>query len=317
MNTTIAATALMMTRGLGRRTLADFIERVPPDALADVVRFETSALVDKYGLPPTLAERLSDSLVAAERLEDDFAESGVVAITKRDERYPHRLLDVLGSDAPPVLFVIGNIDLASRSAVGFCGSRKASEKGLKVARDAAAMLAAEGIVLVSGYASGVDLAVHRSSLEAGGTTIFVLAEGILHFRAKRDVAPLLTAENHLVVSEFPPGLPWLARSAMQRNRTIIGLSDAMIVIESGLTGGTYACGEATLECGRPLFVADYAAPADSAEGNQHFLNRGASPLRGNSEGVPNLWRVLQVVKDADSPTAIRQTHPTLFPDDAD
>ena len=62
-----------------------------------------------------------------------------------------------------------------------------------------------------------------------------------------------------------------ARHAMQRNNTIIGLSDAMIVIESGTTGGTHACAEAAMRIGHPLFVAEYAAPADSAEGNKSFV----------------------------------------------
>ena len=91
----------------------------------------------------------------------------------------------------------------------------------------------------------------------------------------------------------------------------------MVVIESGLTGGTYACGVATLEYRRPLFVADYATPAVSAEGNQYFLGKGALPLRGDREGVPYLGRVLQAVEQPETVSRGRKAVATLFPDGTD
>jgi predicted Rossmann fold nucleotide-binding protein DprA/Smf involved in DNA uptake len=164
-----------------------------------------------------------------------------------------------------------------------------------VAADSASLLGARGVNVVSGYAAGVDLAAHRAALEAGGVTTVVLAEGIVHFRAKREIKGLLGDDNYVVVSEYSPRLPWNARQAMQRNNTIIGLSDALIVIESGATGGTRACGEAAMQLGRPLFVADYAVPANSAEGNKVFLDRGATALRGDRQGRPNLGKVFDVL----------------------
>lgn len=298
MNSTLAGTALMMTRGLGRKTLACLVARVADlgGNLADVVSADAETLVETYGLSEQIAAAIPRAVAESLPIVTELEQRGVQALTKLDGAYPQRLVEVLGDDAPPILFVAGNTELLSRRAVGFCGSRKASDKGLRVGRDSAAMLARQGLNIVSGYASGVDLEVHRSALESGGATAFVLPDGILHFRAKREVASLLTPSNHVIVSEFPPRLPWLARNAMQRNATIIGLSDAMIVIEAGTTGGTFACAESTLKYKHPLFVAHYAMPADSASGNQDFLKRGATPLRGNTEGVPNLAKVLESVE---------------------
>lgn len=298
MTTRLAATALMMTRGLGRKTLASVVSRIADrgGSLDDVLTANAQSLVRDFGMSEQSAADLPRAVAEAMPLIPQLEQRGVRVLTLDAPEYPQRLIEVLGQDAPAILFVAGNVELLSRRAVGFCGSRKASEKGLRVGRDSAAILAQQGLNIVSGYASGVDLEVHRSALEAGGTTAFVLADGILHFRAKREVASLLTSSNHVVVSEFPPRLPWLARNAMQRNATIIGLSDAMIVIEAGTTGGTFACAESTLKYKHPLFVAHYAMPADSASGNQDFLKRGATPLRGNTEGVPNLAKVLESVE---------------------
>ncbi len=305
MKTLLHAVALMTTPGLGRRRLADFILAIASagELLTDAIDAGEPVLVDRFGLPQNLAEEFFRTLGNAGELASELERDGISATALSEPDYPRRLVDVLGRDAPPVLFVQGNRDLLTASSVGFCGSRNASEKGLRVAGDSARIFASHKMAVVSGYAAGVDLAAHRSAMEANGTTVFVLAEGIKHFRAKREIKSLLTPENHVVVSEFPPDLPWLARNAMQRNRTIIGSSSAMIVIESGTTGGTFACAEATLALHRPLFVADYATPASSAEGNASFIRRGALPLRGSRAGVPNVARILDVVQGGATPTS--------------
>jgi DNA processing protein len=213
-----------------------------------------------------------------------------------DARYPERLRRILGDDAPPLIFFKGNIDLLNLPAVGFCGSRKASEKGIGVTGDAARILAKSNICVVSGYAHGVDLAAHYGALEAGGTTIFVLVDGILRFQLKGAISDVVQSSNHLIVSQFPPNLPWIGRNAMKRNGTIIGLSDAMILVESGIDGGTFAAGTESLKRRHPLFVVEFAEPGPSAEGNPFFLERGGIPLRGNRDGIPNLDGVLAVTR---------------------
>lgn len=71
---------------------------------------------------------------------------------------------------------------------------------------------------------------------------------------------------------------------MKRNSTIIGLSDAMILVESGLSGGTFAAGEETLKRSRPLFVVDFASPEASAEANPFFIERGVYLFAGIGTG---------------------------------
>ncbi len=249
----------------------------------------------EIGVKPDVAQNILEAKSAAFKTADELDDQGVRVIWQGSSGYPERLAKILQSDAPPVLFIHGNQSLFDAPGVGFCGSRKASEKGLSITGRCAMQLAKDGICIVSGCAHGVDMAAHKAAMENGGTTIFVLVEGILRFQRKREIADLLSASNHLVVSQFPPCLTWSGRNAMKRNSTIIGLSDAMILVESGLTGGTFAAGEETLKRKRPLFVMDFAEPGPSAEANPHFIEQGGMPVRGNREGVPSLDKVREVV----------------------
>ncbi|BAH75970.1 DNA-processing protein DprA [Solidesulfovibrio magneticus] len=212
--------------------------------------------------------------------------------------YPHHLVATLKYDAPPVLFFKGCNKLFDNMGVGFCGSRKASEKGLLITRRCVELLVDKKICVTSGYAHGVDMAAHKTALKNGGKTIFVLVEGIMRFQHKREIAEFLSDDNYLAVSQFPPNLTWSARNAMKRNGTIIGLSDAMILVESGITGGTFAAGKETLQRGQPLFVIDYAAPGPSAEANPNFIKNGGIPIRGNSDGIPNLEKIFDITNQS-------------------
>jgi DNA protecting protein DprA len=193
------------------------------------------------------------------------------------------------------LFAVGNLAILSRDAVSFCGSRKSSEFGIAITKNLATELASRGVNVVSGYAAGVDFTAHGSALESGGVTTIVLAEGILHFRPKREIAELITEENALVLSEFIPNTKWAAHYAMQRNRTICALSKAVVLIESGLNGGTFNAGETAQSLGVPLFVIDFEEPPESAEGNRHFLARGAMGLRPSPSGNLDVNPVLESI----------------------
>lgn len=211
--------------------------------------------------------------------------------------YPVLLEKALERKSPKTLNVVGNLKLFDVAGIGFCGSRKASARGLEVARDCADQAARRGLVVVSGYAAGVDLAVHRAALEAGGSTIIVLPEGISHFRIRKDLRDVWSWDRVLIVSEFSPTAPWKTYQAMTRNRTIIGISRAMIVIEAGETGGTLDAGKATLELNRPLFVAEYGDGNPTAKGNRMLVDIGANPVKRLKEtgraSLSSVWESIQ------------------------
>jgi putative DNA methylase len=286
--------ALMMTKGVGAKTLSDFVDELH-SIEASIDELDINLISDRLGWKSSFRDSVLKVLEQSLALTLELDSLGVRILVRGYPGYPSRLSRLLGSKAPPVLFAIGNPRLLETPSVGFSGSRNASEKGLHIAREAATQLGKRGVNIVSGYAKGVDLNAHVAALLSGGTTTIVLAEGITHFRAKSEIKRLLTADNYVVISEFLPLIPWASRQAMQRNQTIIGLTDAMIVVESGETGGTFACGESTLQLNHPLYVVEYASAPESAAGNSYFLTKGAHPIRGDKSGQPNLSQLLNIV----------------------
>jgi predicted Rossmann fold nucleotide-binding protein DprA/Smf involved in DNA uptake len=284
--TQLFALRLMITRGAGHkalgRVLADFETYRPTEVLA----FPDDLWAARYGMKGDALKSFKESAGAAEQLHSELTAKGIAVLVAGSLSYPRQLTSSLRSQTPPVLFALGDLNLIRVPGVGFCGSRNASVRALGAVTACASDLAHRSINVISGYAKGVDITAHKSSLAAGGFTTIVLAEGINHFRLKVDL-DVTNANDLLVISQFPPSLPWNVGNAMLRNRTICSLSDAMVVVESQLDGGTFAAGQAALAIGRPLYVIDFGEEGPNAPGNRYFLDHGARPLRRTRMGQPS------------------------------
>lgn len=218
-------------------------------------------------------------------------------ILLQEENYPEDLKKFLSTSAPPVLSLIGNKKLLSQKKVAFSGSRNVSEKGIKITEDSVIELIKQNTVIVSGYAKGVDFTAHYTALKNGGSTIIVLPEGINHFSIKKEFKDVWDWNRVLVISEFKPVEKWMASRAMNRNKTIIALSDVIMVVEAGETGGSLDAGHKTLEMNKALFVPQYMNIPESALGNNTLLNKGAVALKMNKETMkPNLNKIIELLK---------------------
>jgi len=200
-------------------------------------------------------------------------------------QYPGHLARALGGKAPRQLHCRGNLALLVSNTVGFSGSRKASPRGLDLAETYAGQFARESWTVVSGYASGVDVASHRAALAAGGATILVLPHGMDRFTLRLELQKVWDWRRVLVVSQFAPEAPFQAFRAIQRNAVIAGLSHGVLIFEAAALGGTLNTGLTTLNLKIPLFAATYKGMPVTAVGNRLLLARGGRPLDTDRETV--------------------------------
>lgn len=276
---------LQSIHGIGHKRLNKIFLKLAetkqtPDA---VFNMPASTLAEEFDIPPKIAEAIAQTPVPPQELLAQLESKGIRLLSKDNPEYPERVNRILGDDAPPLLYVWGNLDLLRKPTVGFCGSREVTESGVTVISSAVRQITSLDWTVVSGHARGTDTIAHRVTLEHGGGTIVVAPQGILGFKLRQDLRAIAKPEKLLVVSEFFPTAPWSIANAMARNKTILAFSDAMILIEARLSGGTFDAGKTALRLKVPLYVAEYQFPGENADGNTYFLSKGAVPLRKNRE----------------------------------
>lgn len=224
-----------------------------------------------------------------------------VTVNLNTQNYPSQLAQALGRKAPGQLDCRGNLELLRTPGVGFSGARQASPKGLEQADTYARQLAHEGWTIVSGHASGVDVASHRAALAAGGTTILVLPHGMDQFRLRPELQTVWDWRRALVVSPYEPQAAFKPFRAIQRNAVIAGLSQGVVVFEAGNLGGTLNTGLTTLKLKRPLFAAVYDEMPPTATGNRLLIARGARALEtGQETPARNAHRMAEVMEQANN-----------------
>jgi DNA processing protein len=216
---------------------------------------------------------------SAEEEAASLAGRGIGAVILGTPEYPDALRRTRG--APSFLFYLGAPGLMTAPGIGICGSRSASEVGLRAAAACGEEATRQKLTVISGYARGVDTAAHAASLSSGGRTVIVLAEGISHFRVKRGpIASAWDPARALVISQFPPGAPWTAGNAMTRNNVIVGLSLSLLVVEAGEKGGTLAAGTKALRLNKPVLALEFA---ETPRGNAALIHNGAMPVHSRAE----------------------------------
>lgn len=166
------------------------------------------------------------------------------------------LNDVERKNAPEKIYFRGDTGLLRVSPrVALVGSRKATHDGLRRAAKLSRALVAQGAVIVSGLAEGIDTASHRAAIEAGGRTIAVLGTPLEkpYPASNRELFELI-ANQHLVVTQFGATAAVQPRNFPIRNRTMALIAHATVIVEAQDKSGSLHQAWEALRLGRPLFI---------------------------------------------------------------
>ena len=201
-------------------------------------------------------------------------------------------------------------------SVAVVGARKATAAGLEAAQVLARGLAEAGCTVVSGLAIGVDAVAHRAALDAGGHTIAVVGCGLdVNYPGRNERLRRLIDRQGTVVSEYPYGTPPYAANFPERNRIIVGLCSAVIVVEGTHRSGALVTARLALEANRAVFAVPGSCRNVMAEGPNELIRTCQAGLVTKIEHVfeelaPNLiWR--------DRVDPIRPSAPSLERDELD
>ncbi|MDI3327163.1 MAG: DNA-processing protein DprA [Alicyclobacillaceae bacterium] len=203
-------------------------------------------------------------------------EGEIWTITRLDPEYPRRLADL--SDPPWVLYGVGDPGvLRDGPALAVVGTRTPTPYGRQMALRWSRLLAARGVVIVSGLARGIDGIAHRGALEAGGRTVAILGGGLGHLYPPehRGLAAEIARSAGAVLSEYPPDVRPLPGLFPVRNRLISGLADGVLVVEAGEKSGALGTASHALDQGKEVFAVPGPANALSSRGTNRLIQDGA------------------------------------------
>ena len=181
---------------------------------------------------------------------------------------------------PKKLYLRGKLPPDRIPSVAIVGTRRPTSYGKEVTYKLASDLASRGIVIVSGLALGVDGIAHRASLDAGGITIAVLANGLdsiypsTHVSLSRDIL----SKGGALISEYPPDTSARDFQFLERNRIVSGLADAVIITEAASRSGTLSTAAHALNQGKDIFVVPGNITSPLSAGCNALIKQGAQPL---------------------------------------
>jgi DNA processing protein len=242
-----------------------------------IARFGTAAAA--LAAVPDLARR-GGGKAPALRSRDD-AEREIAKVEKLGARflvlrqglYPRLLAEL--EDAPPLLVAKGDLKLLDKPAVAIVGARNASAAACRFARGLAHGLGANGLVVVSGLARGIDSAAHDGALESG--TIGVIAGGIdVFYPPENEDRQKALFDRGLVLAEMPPGTEPRARHFPYRNRIIAGLAAGTIVVEAAPRSGSLITARLAAEAGREVMAVPGSPLDPRAQGCNQLIRDGAT-----------------------------------------
>ena len=274
-------------------------------ALAALPGIAAAAGVERYEVCPA-------GVVRAEMAQGRTVGARLLVHGQAD--YPAAMMDM--ADAPPVLWVLGDVRLLARPMVAMVGARNASSLGLRMATRLAEVLGGAGQVVVSGLARGIDAAAHEAALGTG--TVAVMAGGVdvIYPPENKALAALIAAQGCLV-SEQPPGLEPQARHFPQRNRIVAGLAQAVVVVEAAAKSGSLITARDAADLGRDVLAVP-GHPFDArAAGCNMLIRDGATLVRHAADVLEAIGAVggAMVAREALAPdvTMVQEAAPVQRP----
>lgn len=267
--------------------LAPHLERASRTrrALRDVLALDDDQLLAALAGERRPALAAAHAAFRPERAAEEASQAGLAVVCRHDPGYPRQLLE--DPSAPAVLHVRGGPGALERLAgtadpdttpccVAVVGARRAGPEALEMARGIGRALSAAGVTVVSGLALGVDSAAHEGALEAGGTTIAVLATGAdrTYPRTKHALGERV-ARAGAIVSELPPGTPPFRWAFPARNRIIAGLARLTLVVEAAERSGSLITADFAMQLGRDVAAVPGRAASPRCRGTNLLLRDGA------------------------------------------
>lgn len=311
---------ISQVKGAGNKSLiaiAELLEQSNqlPSTAKDIHSYFEEAKVGNARLKlPELAD-IDDALKKAEEILIKSESNGIKIITYRDKEYPHLLNQI--PDKPLLLHCKGNIAALSSKCVAIIGTREPSSHCQQAGLKLSSHFVDQEFTIVSGLALGCDTIGHKSSTSAGKPTIAVLAGGLhnVYPKENKSLAEDILSNQGLLISELPYGVNPHKNTFVLRDRIQSGLSLGVMVLETGIKGGTlHTVGYANKQNRKVACMYSHinygSADHPSFQGNKMLVNEGKAIPIANKEDITRFAEQLNDRWNALDKSSIKENLPS-------
>jgi len=161
--------------------------------------------------------------------------------------------------------------------VAVVGTRLPTPYGRKVTEMIVEGLVANGLIIVSGLARGVDAIAHRTTIFNKGLTVGVLACGLdkVYPPEHRGLVEEIVKSGGVVISEMPLGMMPVRGNFPARNRIISGLSLGVVVTEAAQDSGSLITANFAKKFKRKVFAVPGQIISSVSIGTNRLIKEGA------------------------------------------
>ncbi|MCI5057220.1 MAG: DNA-processing protein DprA [Flavobacteriales bacterium] len=292
--------ALIFLKGIGPRTIWRLLNAV--DSLERLFYCDPRDLVRITGLSEHVLKNLKYAKVEkrVEQELDFMMKNNIQMISLLDEEYPGVLKEI--QDPPTALFVKGKLAGLKLKQLGVVGTRYATSRGISFCRELIHGLSQYDLSIVSGLAYGIDVSAHKAALEVKLPTFGVMAHGHdkLYPSAHAKLAEEMLSEGGLI-TEFPSGTKIERENFPIRNRIVAGLCDGLVVVESGIKGGSMITANLANDYNREVFAVPGGPKVKSSEGCNNLIKMHKAHL---TTCVADITEMLRFTKTAEKPMTL-------------
>jgi DNA processing protein len=204
------------------------------------------------------------------------------------EKWPKSLLEI--PQVPEQLYIIGDLPTQAglptenEELIYLCvvGSRKHTSYGKEICEKILAGLAGYPIVIVSGFAMGIDTIAHKKAMEIGLRTVVFPGSGLspeaMYPKTNVILMNEVVKKGGCLISEFEPDFKATQWSFPMRNRLMAGISRAILVIEAEEKSGTLITARLATEYNRDVLAVPGSVFSPNSKGTNRLIRQGATPV---------------------------------------
>jgi DNA processing protein len=214
-----------------------------------------------------------------------------------DKEYPKRLTHC--EDSPVLLYFKGKANLNSEKIISIIGTREATDYGKQLCEKLIADLAPYNPIIVSGLAYGIDICAHKAAMDNNLTTVCGLGHGLdkIYPAVHRTYAEKML-ENGGWLSDFTSGTTPDRENFPRRNRIVAGMSDATIVVESKIGGGSLITADIANSYNRDVFAFPGRVNDECSVGCNNLIKQNKAALIQSAADIIYIMGWEQKVKNA-------------------